>query len=238
MGWHLFRRYHGTLLSFPKSGRTWLRVMFDGLGARLEYTHGEGGAGHKGAMHMNEMQFFDKWLRRKHVIFLHRDPRDTVVSGYFHSRFRLQNFSGELSDFLRDPRHGLDKVCKFNVGWMERGMGRPNFLSVSYEALRADTAGEMIRCMEFLGRPAERARVQAVVQECAFENMQRAEGAMKFKDSYGQLLAPADPSNPNSFKVRKGKVGGFKESLSEEDLAYCNQVLEKWKYFSIVENRV
>lgn len=238
MGWNIFRRYHGTLLSFPKAGRTWMRVMFDGLGARLEYTHGEGGAGHKGAMHMDEMQFFDKWMQRKHLIFLHRDPRDTVVSGYFHSRYRLQNFTGELSDFVRDPRHGLAKVCKFNLGWIERGMGRPNFLSVSYEALRADTAGEMTRCMAFLGRPADPARVRTVVEECAFENMQRAEGAMKFKDSYGQLLAPADPSNPNSFKVRKGKVGGFRESFTADDLAFCDDVLAKCNYFSIVDGRL
>jgi hypothetical protein len=232
MRWKFFRKEHGTLLSFPKSGRTWMRVMFDQLNTRLEYTHGEGGAGHQGATHLQEMQFFDKWLKRKRLIFLYRDPRDTVVSGYFHARYRLQNFSGELPQFLRDPRHGLEKVCHFNLGWMERGLGEPNFYSLSYEALSADTAGQMMRCMDFLGRPVDPLTMQAVVRECSFENMQRAEGALKYKDAYGQLLAPVDPSNPDSFKVRKGKVGGFRESFSEQDLAYCDEVLQRLDYFS------
>lgn len=235
MRWKFFRQDHGTLLSFPKSGRTWMRVMFDHLNTRLEYTHGEGGAGHQGATHLNDMRFFDKWLRRKRLIFLYRDPRDTVVSGYFHARYRLQNFSGELSEFLRDSRHGLEKVCHFNLGWMQRGSGRSNFLSLSYETLRIDTAGQMMRCMDFLGRPVDSARLHAVVQECSFENMQRAEGAMKYKDAYGQMLAPVDPSNPESFKVRKGKVGGYLESFSEQDLIYCDQLLAQCDYFSRIE---
>ena len=42
-------------------------------------------------------------------------------------------------------------------------------------------------------------------------------------DSFGhERLRPADPHNPESFKVRRGKVGGYVDYLSSEDIAYVD----------------
>jgi hypothetical protein len=57
-----------------------------------------------------------------------------------------------------------------------------------------------------------------------FENMQKLEAAGAF-DS--KILRPGDVRDPESFKVRRGKVGGYREYLSAEDQAYAADALTK-----------
>lgn len=38
-------------------------------------------------------------------------------------------------------------------------------------------------------------------------------------------LRPKKVGDPESYKVRKGKIGGFVDYLSAEDIEYCNQML-------------
>ena len=57
-----------------------------------------------------------------------------------------------------------------------------------------------------------------------FENMQKLEAAGAF-DS--KILHPGDVRDPESFKVRRGKVGGYREYLSAEDQAFAASELAK-----------
>jgi len=57
-----------------------------------------------------------------------------------------------------------------------------------------------------------------------FENMQKLEAAGAF-DS--KILHPGDVRDPESFKVRRGKVGGYREYLSAEDQAFAASALAK-----------
>jgi hypothetical protein len=57
-----------------------------------------------------------------------------------------------------------------------------------------------------------------------FENMQKLEAAGAF-DS--KILQPGDVRDPESFKVRRGKVGGYREYLSAEDQKYAAEALSK-----------
>jgi hypothetical protein len=41
----------------------------------------------------------------------------------------------------------------------------------------------------------------------------------------GSRLRPADAADASSFKTRKGKVGGFAETLVPEELAFANRVI-------------
>ena len=65
-------------VSYPKSGRTWLRVLMADLRVSMGFTHLDAGADKKswGKRHSNLRT--PKVSQRK-IIFLHRDPRDTVV---------------------------------------------------------------------------------------------------------------------------------------------------------------
>jgi hypothetical protein len=58
-----------------------------------------------------------------------------------------------------------------------------------------------------------------------FDNMRRIEQAGGLGE--GSRLRPAVAADASSFKTRKGRVGGFAETLSEADLAFANRVISE-----------
>ena len=61
--------------------------------------------------------------------------------------------------------------------------------------------------------------------------MQQQEKQGVFARRYKKALTPVDPENKESFKVRRGKVGGFKDYFSEQDLVFADQLLQRYDYF-------
>jgi hypothetical protein len=59
---------------------------------------------------------------------------------------------------------------------------------------------------------------QDALEFSRFENMQKLEAAGAF-DS--KILHPGDVRDPESFKVRRGKIGGYREYLSAEDQQFA-----------------
>ena len=64
--------------------------------------------------------------------------------------------------------------------------------------------------------------VRNAVDFSRFDNMKRMERKRRFENARLQVRDEADPE---SNKVRKGKVGGHADYLSPEDLAHCNDVI-------------
>jgi len=70
-----------------------------------------------------------------------------------------------------------------------------------------------------IGVPVEQPALDRAIDFARFDNMR----ALEQRDAYGELtLRPKDASDPESFKTRKGKVGGYREYLSGADLDYVN----------------
>jgi hypothetical protein len=220
------RAFH--VVSFPKSGRTWLRVMLDELKLDAKYTHD--GSGHSRTGHVEELEPASEAFAGKTIVFLYRDPRDTVVSGFFQTSKRLGGYDGTISDFVRDPRHGIEKIIRFNMEWLARGAELGRFHAVTYEDLKADTAGALATIVRFAGAERGPEEIAAVVDEASFEKMQARERSGELAERYGRILAPADTSDPQSFKVREGVVGGFRKHLGEDDVAFCDAVIERLGY--------
>jgi hypothetical protein len=42
-----------------------------------------------------------------------------------------------------------------------------------------------------------------------------------------KILQPTDVADPESFKVRRGKVGGYTDYLAGDDLAYATEAMRK-----------
>lgn len=210
------------VLSWPKSGRTWLRYMLDQLGIHLEYSH------------QREAEALPDGWDRKRIILLHRDPRDTTVSHWFAVTRRGGGYRGTLSDFLRDPEAGLERAMRFNLHWKEwldRG-GAGGALTLSYEGLHADTAGELGRAVAFLRGPAvPEEMLRRAVAAGRFENMHAVESSGRGARLYGDVLTPGDPADPDSFKTREGRVGGWRRHFSAADTAFADALLERHDYF-------
>ena len=220
-----FRR---AVISYPKSGRTWLRVMLDELGVGARYTHA--GAGHNARRPISELTVDHKFKRG---VLLLRDPRDTVVSGFHQATKRILRCDGAISDFIRDPCHGIEKCARFNLMWHERARSANNMLITSYEALHRDAVGELRRITDFFGQRQSQARIEETVQRNSFEHMQRREGDGSYL-RYGNILKPGNPRDINSYKVRRGKIGGYRDELSASDIDYCDSLLERLGYFEQV----
>lgn len=216
------------VVSFPKSGRTWLRVMLDGLKLDAKYTHD--GSGHSKTGHVEELQPASEAFAGKTIVFLYRDPRDTVVSGYFQTAKRLGGYDGTISDFIRDPRHGIEKIVRFNMEWLARGADLGKFHAVTYEDLKADTAGALSTIVGFVGAERGSEEIAAAVDEASFEKMQARERSGELAQQYGRILAPGKADDPQSYKVREGIVGGFRKHLGADDIAFCDDVLNRLGY--------
>lgn len=157
---------------------------------------------------------------RRPVIFMVRDPRDVIVSGFFHATRHKHRFNGTMDSFIADRAQGLPAMIKYLNGWAEGLELRKNAI-LSYEELSRDTVGASARIIEFLGCvPAEAALSKAVIA-ARFETMRELE-------VHGGLPAhDYDRADTESLRMRRGKVGGFEDYLSTAQIARIQEQCEK-----------
>ena len=233
------------IVSFPKSGRTWLRLL---IGRALCEHHrlpesqildtfaltraagilptvfSHDGTSNTEGRHLRRLGRDKRAFRDKRVQLLCRDPRDTVISCFFEATRRKNVFGGTLSEFLRDPHYGIEKIVRFYELWNAARSVPEKLLVVSYEDLHADPAKVLRETLAFLGAIDLPDRiVSEAIEYGRFDNMRRMEQAGGLGE--GSRLRPADAADASSFKTRKGRVGGFAETLSEADLAFANRVI-------------
>jgi len=233
------RRIASYIVSYPKTGRTWLRVMLGkalidryrlpesrlldtykvskaaGLGP-IMFSHG--GPRYLFDFRPYDALTFDADLyRAKRVVHLVRDVRDTLVSYYFQLAKREMLFTGAMSAFLRDPVFGAPKIITSYTLWFRNRAVPHGFLAVSYEQMRADPAPTLARVLTFLGIADADSVAPGAVAFASFENMKKMEAS----GQYGRkMMQPGNAADKESYKVRKGKVGGYREYLTDQDLAY------------------
>jgi hypothetical protein len=230
------------VISLPKSGRTWHRLM---LGHYLTRMLGrdtnsalkldllcEAAGIPRIAYSHNGSSFVDKlspaskavaspveW-RGKKVLLLVRDVRDVLVSAYFHCRFRDGSFQGSVSEFVRHPFVGIEKALSALNRWHDKRHLAASFDVVSYESMRRDPAATLENALFFAGlEKPDRGLVEEAVKFTTMENLQRLEQSNFFSSEIMQNAS----GDPRARKVRSGKVGGFREHLSEEDLRFIEE---------------
>ena len=234
------------IVSYPKCGRTWLEVML-GKALCLEkglpdeniwdlrrltadagfmktfFTHD--GADISFAKRYAELTTDKSYYKNKKVIILRRDYRDALVSCYFQATKRLSLFEGSLSEFIRDDRFGIAKIATFYDGWEKNKKFVNDYLDLSYEELHHTPEACLRSVLNFIGaNDFPEGIVREAVEYARFDNLRALEKANRFDTA---KLRPGDPSDRNSFKVRRGKVGGYEDYLSDEDLQYIDNVLNE-----------
>jgi hypothetical protein len=228
-------------LSYPKAGRTWLRVM---VGKALALRYGLGDANvlktyrltRAAGVRLGRFDHEDAWgdhsyrslsadksaYRRKRVMLIVRDVRDILVSSYFHATKRNGAFSGELSDFVRSDTFGARKIVAYYNHWYaQRAVPRELHL-LRYEDVHADPRAALVSALALLGADVGPGHVDDAVAFASFGNLKKLESSRAIDD---QRLQPGADGDDESFKVRKGKVGGYAEYLTADDIAYVDQVV-------------
>lgn len=235
-------------VSYPKCGRTWLRFMMGNLfneyfqlglnnddmlelkkkvhyrDMRIPYISMH----HDGYVHKrpsSETRFDTKRYSGKRVIFLMRDPRDVVVSSFHQLSKRDKLVEADLSAFIRDDTTGLPRIVAFYNAWIGGIDCTREHIILRYEDLKSDTLGELKRLISYLRMDyITDDYLQQSIDKADFKRMQKMEKQGEFNRG---RMQPGNPDDVQTFKVRKGKVGGYKEECSPEDVEFIDEYLKK-----------
>lgn len=252
-----FRRLQGSdwvLVSWGKSGRTWLRVMLSRAyqlkhGLAKRHLLGFDNLNRKNAAipkifftHGNYLKDYTKNYDSKSdfyaqkVVLLVRDPRDVAVSQFFQWKYRTRPRKKMLNDypahgeevsifeFAMKPEVGVSKIIDFLNGWATEIDRLNNMLIIRYEDMRANPEKTLQDVLRFVGTPASSEHVREAVDFASYDNMKKLEEKKTFWLSGGRLK-PRDHSNPNSYKVRRGKVGGYRDYFNDEEIAQLDELV-------------
>lgn len=244
------------IVSFGKSGRTWLRVLlsrffqlrfglrpsafigFDNLHRknggipRVFFTHDNYLRDYTGHQD-SKADFYDK-----KVVLLVRQPGDVAVSQFHQWKFRMRPHKKGLNKypdhgrevdvftFATDEDAGLPKVIDFMNGWAREMPRLKHLLIVRYEDLRRDTAGQLRRVLEFMGQQPTDQELADCVSFASVENMRKLEEKSTFWLA-GSRMRPGDKANPESFKVRRAKVGGYRDYFDDRQTEALDAITEE-----------
>jgi hypothetical protein len=163
--------------------------------------------------------------QRKKVILLVRDPRDVVISCYFQATRRVRRFDGTLSDFIRDDRYGIVKILAFYNTWYANRDVPRECLLLHYEDIHADPAKVLTETLTFVGaNNVDDQVVRKAVEYSVFSKMKEME---KGKRWTSDVMQPGNGVDADSFKVRRGVVGGYLDYLNEDDVQYVDRAFEE-----------
>lgn len=239
------------LVSFPKTGRTWLELLIGKYYAEhfniqekddisvviynkklrkinplIPHCHRDH-IGKPYSRSPKEVRRNIKWnqYKEKKIIFLVRDPKDTIVSFYWYIVKGKSNmkFDGDIHKFIRSSKSRLDTLVDYYNIWYEHRNDFKDFLLVKYEDLKKNTVNELRRVIEFIGS-IDNVKENCLIKSaefCKIKNMRK----MERKTPVDNELAPGNVNDPESYKARRGVVGGYVDYLTKEDIEYMNKVI-------------
>ena len=250
LDWYTTRWADVIVVSFPKAGRTWLRML---VGRSIADHFGLEDASLDDVLDVTALSKLDRrvphvlfthdgnpedctpaeiaeWsrkaYRRTKVVLLVRDPRDVIVSLYYQQAKRsvLQDVApieSSLSEFIHQERGGFDSIIAFYRLWATSREVPKELCVVRYEDLHSDPALQLRRVLTFAGMPeVSDTTVADAVAAGGFENMRRIEHSGAISS---EALKAVDVGDTSTYKTREGKVGGFVNAVSAEDAAWMSE---------------
>ena len=240
------RKSDFAVVSYGKSGRTWLNVMLSryfqlrfGLPEYSLFSFNNLHVQNRDipVVHFTHDNYIRDYMRsngrkpafyRKPTLLLARHPADVAVSLYFQWRYRMPAHKKALNLY---PPHGaeistyefvmhnsgLRDVVRFLNEWAHELPQIENKLLVRYEDLRTDARGEIGRVLRWMHQDPTDAEIAGAVEFASFENLKKLEERKAFS-SNTKRLAPGQAGNPDSFKVRRAKVGGYRDYFDDDQV--------------------
>ena len=133
---------------------------------------------------------------------------------------RIRPFEGDLHNYLYEPVGSFDTILKYYNIWAKNRHIPGDFLLVRYEDIHENPERELRRVLAFVGTDGVNDEViTEAIKFAAFDSMKKMEKNDKF---IGTTLRPADKRDAESMKTRKGKVGGFVNYFSNDEIEYMN----------------
>jgi len=216
------------LISFPKCGRTWMRMMLarliDSMG--IDYLKNEPIL----SLHYSVDEVLENIGKNVNILYITRDPKDVVVSYYCEEGIRKGRYKGDISSFIRNEKQGLPKILKYNNEWDNALKNNVfgNSLKLQYEDLRLDPNKYLKDASNFLNINCNHDQISDAVQFASFDNMKKVEDGnginylKNYKGHFGKGTSVSDDSR----RVRKGKIGGYVDYLNDPDIEYADKIIK------------
>lgn len=213
------------LVSYPKSGNTWLKFMLAHAltGEATTFDSSEALVGTVGVTDSPPLLPSGGRILKSHeryglgvrapglVVQLVRDGRDVAVSYYHHLVRRgasFDSFSAYLRLFTRGRLDGYGRWDEHVASWLDSPHtvdGR--LLTLRYEALLEAPEEHLRQAIAFLGVEVDETRVAPSVNASRFDRMRERERSSRFHERQN-----------GQFFVRKGVAGEWREAFDEADL--------------------
>ena len=220
-----------TVISFPKCGRTWLKVVvgkylqlktnktldfldFNRLANnKLHFTH-------DGSSWSDGKPLPSKNYKDAHVIMLTRNPYDAFVSYYNHVVHRDNLYDGTISSLITDTLDPIGNYQRLYQRWENNKYIPLSYTIISYEDMHTDPVKTIGKVINILTGSIDIDVLKEAIEFGKFDNMKKLEQSKSVtKDSL------AYKGDARAMKVRSGKVDGYKEHLSDKDIKKINKAL-------------
>ncbi|MFB2918689.1 sulfotransferase domain-containing protein [Aerosakkonema funiforme] len=220
------------LVSYPKSGNTWLRFLIANA-LKVHYKierevnfftvhdiipsltfsrnlRNEGPFGRTDLPRIIKSHSgYNPYYQR--VIFMVRDPRDVLISYYHYLKsFGAIPNNWTISELIRDRKFGTEAWNQHTKGWYVSNKEGQNIQLFYYEEFIKNPQANLDRLMDILGIKMTEEELQEAIKLSSKENMRKSEEA--HRSTY------VIKTQETRF-VRKGEAAGGK-SLNEEDKKY------------------
>jgi hypothetical protein len=233
MGGHTFpgRKDDAFLVSYPKSGNTWLRFLVANItsgGVPVDFSTIEQ---HVPDIYVCKRARLESYPKRQvfkshecyrpsyeRVVYLVRDPRDIAVSFWWY--YRKTNYCApdiDLPTFVHEFVNGNIKpqygTWAQNVApWSAAANHLPNVFLLKYEALKADTKDRLEAVCDHLKLNYEDGDIEAAVAASTFDRM----AALEKQQSH--LWATTKSTDASMPFIRGGASGNWKTDLASTEI--------------------
>lgn len=239
------------VVSYPKSGNTWMRFLifsylfdrqatFEDVKKTMPYIPPEWRSETTSVLSKITHLVFkshENWPQRySKVIYIVRDPRDIVLSLYFWHR-KTGFFDMPENKAISDGEY-IDKFLfssylwpvpwdKHVEGWIDGGDKLSgSFLFVKYENMLANIKTQFRRVIDFLGLQLDQQKLERAISRCSLSKMQQVENKRKNEIPF----------------ARKGKSGQWEGVLNQTIVRQFSErfgsTMEKMGYRTPISNEL
>lgn len=226
------------IVSYPRSGSTWLRfimahlikdmipngppeVDFSTLSLTvpaISELSGSAGIDFEALPSPRIMRSHSRYSHKfPRVIYLMRDGRDVLVSFYYYFK-KMDGFNDTLYEFLC----GAARKVKFGEwdehvnSWIYQNHSLSNLCLVRYEDILCDPFREVGKLVHFIGLHPTAEQIRKAIEKSSFDKMKQIEE----KKGLGPIL---DKGDPQIRFIRKGGSSNWREYLGEKEKALIKE---------------
>jgi alcohol sulfotransferase len=122
---------------------------------------------------------------------------------------------------------GLPGIIDYLNLWAREADRVQDLLVIRYEDMRKQPDFVLRQVMEFMnGVPANDEAIAEAVEYSSVENMRKLEEKSVFWLA-GSRMKPGKKGDPNSYKVRRAKVGGYRDYFDDAQAAEIDELVAK-----------